>query len=317
MHSKWKIWDFTKSYPKGLETKDTGVTAYFGFDPIINSLIKETIPKDIFDNNSLNVYQGKSVKKDWFEDNFLSMSLFGNSESICITKAEDLDSEIKEMILNSELILEGRYLLLFFEKNDDLFKKLSKVENINSFKIDPPAFWEYDKLVDYFANQKNIHLSFEAKQSILEYVEPTCINLYNLMSVLEINFEKEEISLEMLSEVLEKSKLDNFEMASLFGFKKMNDFYKKLIDLNPDFETLRSLFYFLQTHMIKVADPSYIELKSKPSKYDKQIQSQARVWKLRELSLVIDFLKDLEFKARIKNPYIYTDIKSAYYRSLS
>lgn len=316
MLSKWKIWDFEKSYINGLNPSQKGIIAFHSFDPIINSLIKSKFPKSYFEGESLHTFQGKEIHTNWLEDNFKSLGLFGNSDSFCITKAEELSSECKDLLLEDDLILENRYLILFFEKNDDFFKKLSKKDSIQAFKIDAPAFWENDKLLDYFAKERMVQLSFEAKQTILNYVEPTCINLYNLMSKLSLNFTNEQVSNSMLDEVIEKSKLDHFEMASLFGFKQMNEFYSKIISLDPDYNALRSLFYFLQTHMIKIADPSFIDKKPKPTKYDNQIISQSRIWKKNELTLVVSFLRDLEFKAKIKNPYVKVDIKSAYYRSM-
>ena len=92
--------------------------------------------------------------------------------------------------------------------------------------------------------------------------------------------------------------------------------YKKLLELEPDFEAMRSLFYFLQTHMAKISDPRFIEKKSKPSKYDKQILSQSKLWKQNELLLVMEFLRSLEHKAKTKNNFIKSDIRSAYYRAL-
>ena len=316
MLSKWKIWDFVKNTPKGISASNTGLNLFYSFDPIINSMIKESFDKSLFENNSLVTFQGKEITTTWIDDNFKSLGLFGNSDSFCITKAEEISKEIKDILQTDELLLDNRFLVLFFEKNDDLFKKLAKKDNVNVIKIDAPAFWEYDKLLDFFASYKKVRLSFEAKQQIIEFVEPTCINFYNLMTKLAVNFDGEEISKSMLEEVLEKNKLDNFEMANLFGFKKMNAFYSKLIDLDPDFESLRGLFYFLQTHMVKISDPAFIQKKPKPSKYDNQILTQSRLWKQNELILVLDFLKNLESRAKVKNPYVKTDIKSAYYRSL-
>lgn len=316
MLSKWKIWDFTKGSAKGLTSSSHGLNLFYCFDPIISSIIKESFDRTLFENESLVTLQGKEVSSVWIDDNFKSLGLFGNADSFCVTKADEISKEVKETLLDEDLILDNRFLILFFDKNDDLFKKLSKKENVNAIKIEAPAFWEYDKLLDFFANYKQVRLSFETKQKILEYVDPSCINFFNLMSKLAVNFEDKEISLKMLDEVLDKNKLDHFEMASLFGFKKMNQFYSKLIELDPDYNSLRSLFYFLQTHMVKVADPSFISKKSKASKYDNQILSQSRVWKDKELILVLDFLKSLESRAKVKNPFVKTDIKSAYYRSL-
>jgi hypothetical protein len=213
-------------------------------------------------------------------------------------------------------MLEGRHLFFIFDKADDFFKKLTQLSHVNGIKIDAPAFWENDKLIDFIADREGVLLDFNSKQKIVDYVDPNASDFFNIINKLKVNFGNESITESMLDEVLERNKLDSFEMANLFGYKKMAVFYKKILDIDPDFEALRSLFYFLQTHMSKISDPRFIEKKSKPSKYDKQILSQSKVWKANELILVMEFLRSLEHKAKTKNNFLKSDLRSAYYRAL-
>jgi hypothetical protein len=315
MHSKWKVWDYIKSYPLGLDSNKPGLIAFYCFDPLVASLVKQRFPKDIFEESKLPVFQGKELKLNWFEDNFMSLGLFGNHESFAINDAETLDSSIKDFLQKQDLILDNRYLILFFNKLDDFFKTLSKLDHVQCVEIQAPAFWEQDKLLDFLSDYLKIPLSFEAKNAILNFVEPMPIEFYNLLTKLGVNFPGQSITLTMLETVLEKNRLDNFEMAKHFGFKKMKEFYQHLLEIEPDFESLRSLFYFLQTHMIKLADPSYIAQKNRPTKYDTQIQTQSKLWKQQELNQVLLFLKKLEFMAKTKNMFVWQEIKSALLRS--
>jgi hypothetical protein len=310
MLSKWKIWD----YVNGSKSKDLpfGVYALSSYDTFFISTLKKYLTA----NSSYVTLNANEISTTWVESNFKSLGLFGNTDSFCISLSDRLSIDVKEMFLNDELMLENRHLFFIFDKADDFFKKLTQLDHVNGIKIEAPAFWEYDKLLDFIADREGVHLSFGAKQKIIEYVDPTVSNFFNIINKLKVNFSQESISEVMLSEVLEKNKLDNFEMANLFGYKKMASFYKRILDVDPDFETLRSLFYFLQTHMSKISDPRFIGKKSKPSKYDKQILSQSKVWKLSELLLVMEFLRTLEHKAKTKNNFLKSDLRSAYYRAL-
>ncbi len=311
MLSKWKIWDYLK---KGIQsTVPHGVYAMHAHDTFLNPMLKDNLSSGV----TFTTLNANDITTTWIDSNFKSLGLFGNTDSFCINSADKLSTDVKEMLLNDELLLDGRHLFLIFDKADDFFKKFTSLDFVKGIKIDPPAFWESDKLLDFLAEHLNVQLSFDAKRKILEFVEPTISDFYNILNKLFINFEHESISLEMLDQLLEKNRLDNFEMANLFGFKKMNIFYRKLIDLDLDYESYRSLFYFLQTHMSKISDPRYIEKKSKPTKYDKQILSQSKVWKPNELVPVMEFLRSLEHKAKTKNSFLTTDIRSAYYRSIT
>jgi DNA polymerase III delta subunit len=310
MLSKWKIWDFTKSTVA--TNLESGLHAVSSYDNFLNTLIKGAITKNI----SLSTLDAPSITTSWIDDNFKSLGLFGNTDSFCINFADKLSTDVKEALLADDLMLEDRHLILIFDKADDFFKKLTSKDNVHGIKIEAPAFWENDKLLDFVAAKEGVQLSFSAKQTILEYVESTIGSYYNIINKLKVNYDSDTITDQMLDLIIDKDRLDSFEMASLFGFKKMASFYKRILDIDPDFETLRSLFYFLQTHMAKISDPRYIEKKSKPSKYDKQILSQSKVWKDGELVLVMDFLRSLELRAKTKSNFLKSDLRSAYYRSL-
>jgi DNA polymerase III delta subunit len=309
MLSKWKIWEFTKSTHINLKP---GLHAINSYDNFLNTLIKGAVTKNI----SLSTLDAPSITTSWVDDNFKSLGLFGNTDSFCINFADKLVPDVKEALLSDDLMLEDRYLILMFDKSDDFFKEITKKDSVHGIKIEAPAFWENDKLLDFVAAKEGVQLSFPAKQTILEFVESNIGSYYNIINKLKVNYDSDTITDQMLDLVIDKDRLDSFEMASLFGFKKMAGFYKKILDIDPDFETLRSLFYFLQTHMAKISDPRYIEKKSKPSKYDKQILSQSKVWKDGELVLVMDFLRSLELKAKTKSSFLKSDLRSAYYRSL-
>lgn len=317
MHSKWKIWDYLKNFPDGFDSSKTGIFAFSCNDTLISSLIKSSFPKNYFHENKLYSMAAKEISVQWFEDNFQTLGLFGNQESYIFNNANQLSAQLKNQIQLDNLILDGRYLFLFFDKSDELFKVLTKIDHINTIDIQAPAFWENDKLLEFLANYLKVRLSFEAKTQILNSVENSSLQFYNILTRLSVNYQSNVVNVQMLEELLEKNRLDNFELAKLFGFKKMKEFYRILIDVDPDYDSLRSLFYFLQTHMLKIADPSYVKEKKRPTKYDNQIVSQSKIWQANELEQVISYLKSIEVQAKLKNQYVKEQLKSGYLRALT
>ena len=76
----------------------------------------------MFYEEKLPVFNGKELTLTWFEDNFLTLGLFGNQESYVISNAENLNADCKEFLAENELLLENRYLILFYNKSKFLIK---------------------------------------------------------------------------------------------------------------------------------------------------------------------------------------------------
>jgi hypothetical protein len=318
MHSKWKIWDFLKSNPKVITSKSMGAIAYSCFDPIAFKFVKDRFSYDLFSESNLSVISGKEVSLNWIEDNFKSLGLFGNTESYLIQHADEMNQECKDEILNIEsFLLDGRFLILNFNKEEKLFKKLVKLDSIETHQIQAPAFWENGNLLNFLCDEMGVLLNFDAKSLILDKVPATIVDYYNLLSQVKINYtDKVNITAIDITELLGDSKIDNFEFATLFGSKKIKQFYKHLIDLNCDHNELRGIFYFLQSHLTKVYDPTYLGQKSKLTKYDRQIMSQANIWNQSDLKKAINYFGDLEHAAKTKDSFLIAKLRKDYLRTI-
>lgn len=314
MHSKYKIWDFLSKNPNTLDHFSNGIVSIYSYEP----LFKQNITNNIY--NKLNRDEFRSVTaKDvtigWVEDNLKSLSLFGNTDSFIINCAQDLSDEVKEQIVDNNLMVDNRFVVLLFDKADKFFTEISKNKNLESISIIEHPFWESDKLLEYVSSIYQVKFEFEAKEFLLEVVNNTYIDFLNVCSQLSLNFNDKIISKQMLDELVQKNRIDNFAFARMFGFKQSASFFQKLKDLEPGFDELRSLFYFLQTHMLKIASTDHIYKKSKQSKYDQQILEQSKMWKINEIQLSVDFLKNIEFLAKTKNPLVFNDLKSSFLKS--
>ncbi len=119
-----------------------------------------------------------------------------------------------------------------------------------------------------------------------------------------------------MQELLEVERLDQFALASLFCRRKRLEFYHKVIQLQGDFDKMRSLFNFMQSHLIKVMDPSYLNQKPRPSSYDKDIQSTSKLWKPNELLAAIEEFNHWEILSKSKKSLLWTELNQAYLRAL-
>ncbi len=312
MHSKWKIWDFLKSRSDVL-VDGPRILAISSFDPLAFKMIKDSINKKKLEGHKLNVVLGKEITTNWFDDNFKTMDLFGNSESYLIHFANEMNSTIGELLLNPEnLLLDGRYIILNFTKEDALFKKLqkSKSEIIETVQIQAPAFWEDNELLSFVCDHCQVYLSFPAKNFIKEKIAFD-INSYNqLINQIKINFpEKTEITIEDIKPLISEVKVDQFELAELFGSKKLKIFYQKLIELSEQGSGIIVTMYFLQSHLLKMYDLSYLDGKSKLTKYDKQIMAQANLWKKEDLYRAISYIGELLTQSKRKDFFMINHIR--------
>jgi DNA polymerase III delta subunit len=320
MHSKWKIWDFLRSRSSVLESGPR-VIAFSCFDPLAFKILKERINSNIFSDEKLNVMLGKEVTDVWFDDNFKSLGLFGNSDSYLVHYSEELNANIKEELLKSEnLILNDRYLLLSFTKDDAFFKKLQKDKSplVETIQIQAPAFWEEDELLSFICDDLKVYLSIQGKQFIREKIPFHINSYYQLVSQLKVNYpDKNNIEPKDIEPLLSELKMDQFQLAELFGSKKLKLFYKKLIDGHDQGHELIGVFYFLQSHLLKIYDLSYLDGKTKLTKYDKQIMAQSKLWAKKDLARAMSYLGDLLILVKRKDFFFDDKVKRDFFKTMN
>lgn len=314
MHSKWKIWDFFKSHDHSLDSGDEGVHSFYAFDPLVSKLFIERIPRNILEGNKLNILIGNEITEQWVEDNLLSLGLFGNSESYLIHFAEKIPKNVQQLFLSGNLISDSRFVILVFNELNDFAKQLQKSDVVNSIEVTPPMFWENKELLEFFSSYLGVYLSYEASQLIIDSIEPGCSEYYNLLNQLQINFPDKNIDKDMLLEVMEKNKMDQFELAALFSSRKFNEFYSLLIERLKD-NGFYSFNYFMQSHLLKMLDTSYLDGKKKLSKYDRQILSDAKKWNRNSLVRAIGYFKKLEVLLRENDEVFMHTLKKDYLKS--
>src|SRR5690606_34831800 len=174
----------------------------------------------------------------------------------------------------------GRFVLLSFESEQTTWKKMVKEGKIPTLVIEPPRFWELNKLLDFICQYLRLPLSYQAKNWILESQENNLGTFSNSCCLVKLNYpDSKEVSQEEVKSLLTLERLDQFQMASMLARKKFKEFYSKLVEIEGDFDKMRDFFRFMQSHFVKLMDTSYLADKPRLTQYDKDLQGTSKFWK--------------------------------------
>jgi hypothetical protein len=309
MHSKWQLWDYFASAPKDTLGSIEGILALNSFGPTCLKLLKDHLMRGA-GNRIIHYKMADEVTKGWIEEEFQTLSLFGNSESFFIHEAQELNAELFDLIL--KLDLQGRALILSFETEAGGWKKVLKSQSAHSITIEEPKFRDFHKLLDFVSSYLRLPLSYEAKAWLLESIESDLGTFYNSCCLIKLNHpENKEVSLSDVQKLLTIEKLDQFALASLFARKKSKQFFEKICELDVDFDRMRSFFGFLQGHIIKMMDPSYSSRRSYTTHYDKEIQSASKLWNTADLKAELERFNRWELMCKKKDFLLWHELRQA------
>lgn len=313
MHFSGQIWDFFERNRQS-SLSSFGTYAFAVNDPYYEQIIKYKVKKDLQGEQS-KFLLASEVTASWLSDNLNTMDLFGTKDSLFIQNAEQLSSDVQSLLLSS--IPTDRFIVLYFSKTKGFFEKLKKDDSIQSTEIQAARFWEFTKLFDFLAGMQKIRFSYEAKTYILDSCENETSEFVNLMRKLRIDYPNQEIDIEIAKKVVVLSKMDKFELANLYSSKKQSAFFEKIIHFNYDASQIRELFYFMQTHFVKIFDTSFLDKKKKLTQYDRSIVAYNKAWSDSEIEQALDFFAEGEFLAKVSSDKVLSFVKESYLKSLA
>jgi hypothetical protein len=238
---------------------------------------------------------GKELTPNWVEDNLINPGLFSNESCYLVLNSEEINEKVQEILM--ELCLTNSHLLLSFLKNSKLFKKLSEKKEVDCYLIEPPSFWEFEKLLDFFSNEIKIHLPQDIKKYLLANIENESGNLINALKLLKITFGNKNPNLKEISLLIPPKKIDFFLMASLYSKKQKKEFFSKLLEISPEDFNWHQFISFMIGHLIKLLDPSAL---SSAKSYEREIISHSKLWTKEELIAEIKLFGDIQTQVKIK-----------------
>ena len=301
MHFKGLPWDFLRQY-EGLPKE--GAQGFYCFDFYLQRLLLSKMGVGDF-----SVLWGEEVSFDWFRDNILHATLFSDGGSYLVYDSERLGAEIKEAILEHQH-WEGRTMMLCFSKKSDFFDKLSKVAGAKCSHIEAPRFWEGGRLLDFLCEQMRLPLGRDVKNYLLEATSHSVSDFVQVLKFLSLNApEGGELSRGEVERLVESRELNPFHLAELLASKKFAEFYRELVEKRVDFDTYRSTFSFMQTHLLKLGDPSYTQKKSRLSQYDREILARSKDWSKDEVCLQLRRMGEWEICAKRRDPFLLVRLR--------
>lgn len=315
MPSKLLPWDFIKSHKNTIDPKKNGPWAIQFPDIYCERVFIDRIPRALGEGH-LHTLHASDVSVDWLENTFNSVDFFSSKDSYLIIDAQALAAPVVKFLTESDINLDDRFLIFSFNKSSPIFDKLEKKLGNEFIKIEPPKFWEYNKYLDFFANILEVNLSSEAKSFLLSSVESDGASFFNTLNILKLyQQDGARIEIDRVRELVDKSKIDNFELADTFCTKGFKSFFGRLVEIEEDYEGLRGVFSFMQSHLFKIIDTSLIEVKARQSQYDRAIIQASRSWQKDDLVRAMQMFSEFEVLAKSKDRALVTQIRLKYFRS--
>ena len=287
-------------------------------------LLPDCFIEKIFIEKFLAKLNIKMIKKsslelslDWIENNILSYDMFSDVEGYVFYDLDKLKKKSLEML--SEVDFAVSQKKIFFTTSASINKSLLKLplfDSLNIFELMAPKFWETRVYIETFASHYKMPLPNDVVSYISQACEQTPENIFEAVSLLySFSSDGKGVDLIMAKKTLKVGHIDNFALADMFNQKSMKAFYRSLLMVDNDFQVFRSFFVFIQGHISKVIDPSYLDKKPKHSKYDQGIKGASRKWNQDELISLMRLFTELEILAKSKSISLRDKIRLQYLKN--
>ena len=314
MSSKCKIWDFEKVANDLYFSQDKRPLVIKVDDSFLEDISFSLISKKV---NSFSRVDGAKLSRDFFEENFQTLDLFSEKKAYAVRAAEKMPKESWIYLEENFFSLDNNDLIFFFSGKDKLFNDLKKKLSAFSFlTINGPMFWEDRDLFNFLSSHFRLRFEPAAMKKILDLTGGESSSLQEIFSILSI-YEDKLISEKMVTEFLECTHLDRFALASQFSNKDFGKFYSKLLEFSDDYTNLQGFFSFMQGHLNKMLDPSYVDKKKKLSRYDQDIVRFSRGWHQDGLIRGIEHFSELEILAKRKDDFLKEKLRLVITKGLS
>ncbi len=296
--NKYTPWELVSKYPHIVSDDKLGLYSIYCSDPFIERFLLNRLAL-----MEKTVVSGIDISIDWIESNIKNLDLFSEKRSFLIIQSHFIKDSVYKYLENFALE-EDRYIIFCFNSNKEkTFTRLSKITSGTFYDINLPKFWEYDKLISFFANEMKIDLNLQARNFILDAVPHNSGDIIFALESIACNFkDTSKITLKELKPIICSNRLDQFYLADIFSKHKRREFFKLLLDIELDFDSYRYFFSFMQSHLFKISSLSYMKNKSRLSRYDLKIKNYRSSWSIDKLIDEIKNFAKLEVEAKRKNP---------------
>jgi hypothetical protein len=123
-----------------------------------------------------------------------------------------------------------------------------------------------------------------------------------------VNFPAGKVDLKQLQELVSRERYDFFELIDLFH-KGPKFFFQEVLKKEEDFDWLRGLASFMQTHLVKVLYPEEVRAKGKLSKYDQSILEMSEKLNRSMVKSYMDFFSEMEVLAKANDAFLINRLR--------
>ena len=299
MHFSLPPWVFFPEFKKMMAKNEGIFLGVEAFDPYIERLFVHFLKKEQHFASALLV-EGKDLTHNWFDQNLASLDLFAVNDPFIIIKAEKLSPELFSYFMEKYAQI-SRKIVFIFSSKSGYFQKLVKKHNDGLFlSIQAPKFWEKEEFFRFLVRTLGMSLSHDAETYLLKSLSEDSsryIRALNLMR-LHFGFNCEGVSLPEVKILIPPECISSFDLADLFCKKQSKIFWKELLEIEASEGDFQEFFGFMQSHLIKLADPTYLKAKKKLTVYDRKILSQAEAWNKRDIHKSLRMFGELQISAK-------------------
>jgi DNA polymerase III delta subunit len=301
--SKFFPWDFRVHRPQILKNDDRGIISFMSLDPMLEGFFLNRLKAE-FKLSGVHAHFmiGTDLSRDWIRENLQGSSLFFAHEPVVILCGETMSVDSKDALAQASQALSDRVVLLCSSKKNMALDERLKPHIAQELVLNLPPPWEMPKLLDYLADEFGYALAPKVKAYLLEAIEPTIALYCEAINRLKLDSpDPRALTIERAKDLIALKRVDSFEWAARFARKDVS-FFHELLDRDPDYVELQLFFRFMQNYFLKMLDPSYLNKKKAPSKFDREIMAFKNQWKEPEIKRALHFFAELEILAKQKHP---------------
>ena len=299
MHFSFPPWVFFPKFRENLSKSEGQIFGIEVSDPFIERLFIHLLKKERSFQAAVSV-DGKDLGLDWFDRNLASLDLFSANDPFIITKAEKVSEDLFSSFMENYSKISRKVVFVFCAKSKYFQKLVKKCDRDLFLSIQAPKIWEKEQFFRFLVKTLGISLSSEVEFYLLKSLSEDSSSYVRALNLLKLHYGPDcrEISLEEVKVLVPPESIDSFSMADLFCAKAHRTFWRKLLEIDAQECDFQEFFGFMQSHLIKLADPTYLKGKKKLTSYDRKIIAQKDLWDKREIQKSLRLFGELQIFAK-------------------
>ncbi|MDO9183637.1 MAG: hypothetical protein Q7U04_14580 [Bacteriovorax sp.] len=294
MLSKILPWDFIQKYPKTIDPLQLGIHSFLIDEPYLERVMLERLPKAEL---RFSLYTGSEISRDFIEEHFVNLSFFSQNDPILIINAENIPTGILDFLLETEIDWAAYLLVLFFTKSSKQHNEFVKNKKVQAFELELPRFWEGAKLWQFCQKARNINLDGTVSRFALENLEHNFESFFWFIDTVKMNFPDGPVDIKILESLVVKERWDFFNLIDIFH-RSPKAFFEEVLKKELDYDWMRTLAAFMQTHLTKILFPEDLKNKGKLSKYDQSVLEMSEKLNRNSVKYYLGFFSELEILSK-------------------